>query len=72
MNQFRVIDLQTEAIDPNEIVVHAASPEDAARRALGADLVRSGAKRDLRARVYFTHPGAALSMVRLYARITDR
>ncbi|WP_158409498.1 hypothetical protein [Devosia psychrophila] len=50
----------------------ASSPEAAARKALGIDLVRSGAKRDLRAKVYFQHPGQSLSMVRLYAKVAER
>ena len=72
MPQYRVIDLQVEAIDPNETIVEARSPEAAALDALGAELVRSGTKAELRARVYFQYPGQPLSMVRLYAKVTDR
>jgi hypothetical protein len=35
---------------------------------LGVEVVRSGSKRELRARVYFQHPGQPLSMVRLYSK----
>jgi hypothetical protein len=69
MPQYRVIDLQPGTIDPNEAIVEAGSPEAAAREVLGAELVRSGTKAELRARVYFQYPGQPLSMVRLYAKV---
>lgn len=72
MIEFRVIDLQTETIDPNPKAVVAQSPERAAEMALGLSLVRSGARRDLRARVYCQHPGQPVSMVRLYTKVADR
>ncbi|SEQ02750.1 hypothetical protein SAMN05428969_1605 [Devosia sp. YR412] len=72
MIEYRVIDMQEERIVALDLVVKASSPEAAAKLALGMDLVRSGAKRDLQARVYFQHPGQALSMVRLYRKATDR
>lgn len=72
MHEFRVLDLTLEVEEQQPIVVKAASPEHAAKIALGTDLVRSGAKRDLRARVYFQHPGQSLSMVRLYTKVDDR
>jgi len=71
MHAFRVIDLKLVAADP-EVVVKAITPERAAKLALGVDLVRSGSKCDLRARVYFQHPGQSLSMVRLYTKVEDR
>lgn len=70
--EYRVIDLQTETIDPESITVQAHSPEKAAELALGLELVRSGAKKDLRARVYCQLPGQPLSMVRLYTKVADR
>lgn len=72
MIEFRVVDMQVERIVAQDLVVTASSPEAAAKLALGMDLVRSGAKRDLRARVYFQHPGQALSMVRLYSKAINR
>lgn len=72
MHEFRVLDLTHEGEEQQQVVVKAASPEHAAKIALGTDLVRSGAKRDLRARVYFQHPGQSLSMVRLYTKVDDR
>jgi hypothetical protein len=65
MNQYRVIDLQTEIIDPEPKTVAAVSPEKAAEMVLGLQLVRSGAKKDLRARVYFQNAGQPMTMVRL-------
>ena len=71
MTEFRVVDLiNSDAI--TETIVHAASPELAAKKALGVDLVRSARKSIVRARVYFCHPGTAPSMVRLYVRAEDR
>jgi hypothetical protein len=70
MHAFRVIDLKLLAED-SEVVVKAVTPERAAKLALGVDLVRSGSKRNLRARVYFQHPGQSLSMVRLYTKVED-
>lgn len=72
MVEYRIIDLQVEAINPDEIVVCASSPERAVREALGIEVVRSGSRRDLRARVYFQHPGQPLSMVRLYTKAQPR
>lgn len=62
MTEFRIIDLQTETIDPAPKTVVATSPERAAELALGVKLVRSGAKQNLRARVYSQHPGEPLNM----------
>lgn len=72
MTEFRIIDLQTETIDPNPKTVVAPSPERAVEIALGLSLVRSGAKQDLRARVYSQHPGQPVCMVRLYTKAADR
>ena len=72
MTEYRVIDLQTETIDPEPRTVEAQSPEKAAELVLGLELVRSGSRRDLRARVYFQHPGRPLTMVRLYTKVADR
>lgn len=73
MTSYRIVDCRNTAEDESEIVVpSASSPKDAARQALGESLVRSGHRRDLRARVYFQHPGQVLSMVRLYAKAIDR
>ena len=54
---FRVVDLR------------ARSPEEAAREALGIELVRSGAKRDIAAKVYWQPVGQPLTMVRLYSKV---
>lgn len=70
--EYRVIDLQTETIDPQPKTVKAVSREKAAELALGLELVRSGAKRDLRARVYCQQPGQPLTMVRLYTKAWHR
>lgn len=69
--QYRVIDLANSAIDPDERVVQSTSPERAVLEALGVEVVRSGSKQDLRARVYVQHPGQPVSMVRLYAKVDN-
>ena len=73
MTSYRVVDCRTNVTDPQEVIVDsAASPEDAAQKAIGEVLVRSGRRADLRVRVYFQHPGQVISMVRLYAKAIDR
>lgn len=72
MSEFRVIDLQTEIICPDLKIVVARSPEHAALVALGLQLVRSGSKNNLRARVYYQHPGHPVNMVRLYSKVAGR
>lgn len=73
MTSYRVVDCRNNVIDPQEVIVdNAASPEDAALRAIGEALVRSGRRTDLRVRVYFQHPGQVMSMVRLYTKAVDR
>lgn len=67
MTEFRVIDLRTELIAPEQ-KVQASSPEEAARMALGIDVHRSGAKKDLVARVYWQTLSAPPNMVRLYTK----
>jgi len=63
---YRVIDLQTEIIDPNPRIVEASSPERAVELVLGLQLVSTGLRRNLRARVYCHRLGHPISMVRLY------
>jgi hypothetical protein len=67
---FRVVDMRSDSIDPPEtIIAGARSPEDAGRQALGVELVRSGQRKDLIARVYWQTPGQPVNMVRLYRRV---
>lgn len=69
MTSYRVVDCRSNVVDPQEVLIDsAASPEDAARKAIGELLVRSGRRTELRVRVYFQHPGQPISMVRLYAK----
>ena len=73
MTNYRVVDCRNTIIDPNETIIsQAGSPEEAAFKAIGETLVRSGRRSDLRARVYFQHPNQPISMVRLYAKAIDR
>ncbi|HTO28478.1 MAG TPA: hypothetical protein VL017_07790 [Devosia sp.] len=68
---YRVVDVRSDVIDPTEITITGArTPEDAARQALDLDLVRSGQRKDLVARVYWQAPDQPMNMVRLYRRIT--
>ena len=69
VTSYTVVDLRpNNAGVAAEIVTDAHSPEDAATRALGLDLVRSGRQADLQAKVYFQYPDKPLNVVRLYAR----
>ena len=73
MTSYRIVDCRADSADPQDVLVDSAnSPEDAALRGLGEVLVRSGRRSDLRARVYYQHPGQAMSMVRLYTKAIDR
>lgn len=69
--EFRVVDLSKGIIDPNERIVAASSPEEAGQAVVGQELVRSGAKKDLMARVYWQLPGTPINMVRLYRKVGD-
>jgi len=71
MPEYRIVDLLNSVIDPHAIVVNAPTPEKAAELALGVSLTRSGARRNLRARVYSQGIGA-LNMVRLYGGVSDQ
>lgn len=66
MGLFRVIDLRSEVIEPEQFV-EAGSPEEAARLALGESLVRGspGRQRPV-CRVYWSEPRGPQNMVRLY------
>lgn len=71
--RYRVVDLRNKIIDPNEVIIECTGlPEKAAKDALGIDLVRSGNRADLAARVYWQYPGEATNMVRLYTKAIDR
>jgi hypothetical protein len=65
LRQFRVVDLTSEEVRP-DVLVDAASPEDAVAQALGLKVARSGARSNLAARVYWQMPNSPLTMVRLY------
>lgn len=72
MTSYRVMDLRSDTIDILEHNVPAKSPEDAARTVLGLELVRSGRKPDLVARVYWQTDGQPMNMVRLYSKVAER
>lgn len=67
--EYRVVDLSTGSIDPEQRLVKASSPENAALEILGHELVRSGAKKDLAARVYWAETNGPTNMVRLYRKV---
>jgi hypothetical protein len=73
MKSFRVVDLRQDALlgDTDIVVEGVQSPEAAARDVLGIQVVRSGAKRDLVAKVYWQPLGQPLTMVRLYAKTEE-
>lgn len=67
---YRVVDVRTDVIEPKEVIIEGArSPEDAVRQALDVEVVRSGNRRDLVARVYWQSLGQPVTMVRLYRRV---
>ena len=71
--QFRIVDLRSGNENPSELTIpKAKSPESAALQAIGEELVRSGHRDDLRAKVYFQQDGQPTTMVRLYRRVEDR
>jgi hypothetical protein len=68
---YRVVDLRDQPSERAETVVtNVRSPEAAASTALGIDVVRSGSRATMVARVYWQYQDQPLSMVRLYRRIT--
>lgn len=69
MTEYSIIDLHNILTSSDGVVVEATSPEKAAAALFGEELVRSGARRELRAKVYFQHPGQVRSMVRLYQKV---
>lgn len=70
--EFHVIDLHIEGADPEPKIVLARTAEKAAALVLGVELVRSGHRRDLRAKVYYQPSGQPTTMVRLYTKVADR
>lgn len=72
MPQCRVVELINAVIDPDSIIIEAQTPEKAAEIALGVSLTRSGALRNLRARVYSQRVGEPMNMVRLYGLVADQ
>ena len=67
---YRVVDVRSTIVDPVEILVEGgSSPEGAVKQALGVEVVRSGAKENLVARVYWQSLGQPVSMVRLYQKL---
>jgi hypothetical protein len=64
---YRVVDLRTNIIDATgRIVEGVSSPEAAAREVLQMEVFRSGARKDLVARVYWQTMGSPTNMVRVY------
>jgi hypothetical protein len=69
---YRVIDVRSGALIVPELTIEAASPEAAAKLALGVDLLQVGRKSDKAARVYCVIKGQPTTMVRLYKKACDR
>ena len=69
-NHYRVVNLDPDRIDIEDQIIAAPSPEKAAAEVLGMELVRSGAKADLMAKVYWqAADGDPTNMVRLYKKV---
>ena len=67
---YRVVDIRGDVIDPKEtLITGARTPEDAVLEALKLEVVRSGQRKDIVARVYWQLPGEPMNMVRLYQRM---
>lgn len=66
---FQVIDLRDATTAG--MAVEAGSPEEAARQVLGMPVYRSGHRRDLVAKVYWT-TSVSKNMVRLYIKPIER
>ena len=66
--EFSIVDVQAENNAATSEIVRANSPEQAASIALGLDLLWSGKKQNLWARVYSQRERQPKSMVRLYQR----
>ena len=70
-NTYRIVDLRTDTTDVTETTIQSASsPEQAASQVLGIEVMRSGAKKSLVARVYWQIQPGPMNMVRLYAKAT--
>jgi hypothetical protein len=64
---YRVVDVRTTVTDAIDVFVEGVqTPEQAAAQVVGHRVVRSGAKKDLVARVYWQPLGKPLNMVRMY------
>lgn len=71
-NSYRVVDKRSAAEGSDSIIIDGVnSPEAAARKALGLELVRSGSKKDLVAQVYWQLAPDSMNMVRLYSRVAS-
>lgn len=68
-NQYRVVNLSPAVNGQSDQIITAASPEKAGADVLGIELVRSGAKADLMAKVYWQVADNATNMVRLYKKV---
>lgn len=68
---YRVVDVRVGAAETAGVIITGVrSPEQAAETALELKLVRSGARKDLVAKVYWEKAaGDAPSMVRLYSLV---
>ena len=68
LSPYTVFDVRPQASGTvGSYIVEAHSPEDAATRALGLDLIRTGPPAYLQAKVHFQAAGREV-LVRLYAR----
>lgn len=69
--EYRVVDLR-DAQNTTEKKVTGKSPEKAAKEVLGLELVRSGAPKDLAAKVYWQRVAdEPINVVRLYKKVEE-
>jgi hypothetical protein len=69
LQQFRIVDVSGATISPSSPILKALSPEAAAREHFGFEVVRSGHRKDLVARVYWQLSNQPMSMVRMYRKV---
>lgn len=71
MPKFRVVDLRTKTIEPDQ-TVDASTPEAAAASALGEKAIRGGQNlKRLICRVYWPDKSGQMNMVRLYRPLLE-
>lgn len=68
--EYRVVDLRDAQSNSEHLIASSKKPDLAAAEVLGVELVRSGAPKDLAAKVYWQRiEGEPINVVRLYTKV---